>query len=251
MSLDGKNIKDIATNSTYASSLQTSFILSYKKAGKLVTALYMVTDIIEKEEPLRLELRTLGTSLISDSQLSAKDILEKVASILSLLDIAKTLGVISEMNWGILEKEFLLLQNYIKERSSTSILRGYDLGEFLKEEELPQSRTLQLGIQKGNTLLRAIGQVSDRKSMSNKHGDRKGHDFDLLKKERRFEITRIIKLAKEGATITDIKAQARGVLLSCGEKTLQRELVSMVGEGVLKKTGEKRWSRYYLAASSI
>jgi hypothetical protein len=35
-------------------------------------------------------------------------------------------------------------------------------------------------------------------------------------------------------------------LISCSEKTLQRELVSMVKNGVLDKMGEKRWSRYFL-----
>jgi hypothetical protein len=33
----------------------------------------------------------------------------------------------------------------------------------------------------------------------------------------------------------------------CSEKTIQRELMSMVHNGTLKKIGEKRWSRYSLA----
>jgi len=40
--------------------------ISYKKTNKLVTALYMVTDIIDKNEPLRNKLRTLGIGIISD-----------------------------------------------------------------------------------------------------------------------------------------------------------------------------------------
>jgi hypothetical protein len=53
--------------------------------------------------------------------------------------------------------------------------------------------------------------------------------------------------------ITDIRTKSNGhpdqfsAIVSCGEKTLQRELVSMVKDGVLKKLGEKRWSRYMLA----
>ena len=69
--------------------------------------------------------------------------------------------------------------------------------------------------------------------------------FDNLKKERREIIIKIIK-EKNTATITDIKNSASGVLISCGEKTLQRELISMVSDGVLKKVGEKRWSKYFL-----
>ncbi len=54
------------------------------------------------------------------------------------------------------------------------------------------------------------------------------------------------------ATIKDIKDKIKttpeqaSFLVSCSEKTLQRELVSMVKDGVLNKTGKKRWSRYFV-----
>lgn len=70
--------------------------------------------------------------------------------------------------------------------------------------------------------------------------------IDSLKAERRAEILSIIKDNGIPATITDIKSRARGPLASQSEKTLQRELFAMVIEGVLNKTGEKRWSRYSL-----
>ncbi len=38
-----------------------------------------------------------------------------------------------------------------------------------------------------------------------------------------------------------------GVIKGCSEKTIQRELLSLVEQGVLVKTGERRWSRYALA----
>ena len=78
--------------------------------------------------------------------------------------------------------------------------------------------------------------------------DRKHHaDFEVLKGQRRTEILSIIKANSNGATITDIKAKTFGSLISCGEKTLQRELIDMLKDGVLKKTGEKRWSKYFLS----
>jgi len=33
----------------------------------------------------------------------------------------------------------------------------------------------------------------------------------------------------------------------CSEKTIQRELLAMVAKGVLKKEGERRWSKYFLS----
>jgi predicted transcriptional regulator len=69
---------------------------------------------------------------------------------------------------------------------------------------------------------------------------------DTAKKERKEIILNILKDNPNGQTITDIKNAAYGPLRTVGEKTLQRELVAMVAEGVLKKTGTKRWSRYFL-----
>ncbi len=75
------------------------------------------------------------------------------------------------------------------------------------------------------------------------------HNFDIQKKQRRDEILGIIKNNNGSATIKDIKLKissgGSGVSVY-SEKTLQRELMSMTKDGVLSKTGEKRWSRYYI-----
>lgn len=43
-------------------------------------------------------------------------------------------------------------------------------------------------------------------------------------------------------TVKDLADKIKG----CSEKTIQRELLALVGSGVLKKEGERRWSRYSL-----
>jgi len=54
----------------------------------------------------------------------------------------------------------------------------------------------------------------------------------------------IIKLFKKGEDlmIKDISHK----ISDCSEKTIQRELIALVAAGVLKKKGERRWSRYSL-----
>ena len=89
--------------------------------------------------------------------------------------------------------------------------------------------------------MKALSDRSD--SMSNKN------NFDVLKKERRFNIVNAIRNLDRNATIKDIHTEINKDLHGmsfCSEKTLQRELVSMIKDDVLKKTGEKRWSRYSL-----
>lgn len=219
--------------------------ISYAKTHKLITALYMVTDIIDKNEPLRNKLRTLGVEIISDIYHTPSAACIKISEVMSFLDIASTMDIISKMNCNILKKEFLGLDQSIKESNSKpiNINKQIDLSEFFVESPVPISPPskghTRIGVQKGSTLMKVL---SDKLV----HTNSKAQDFDVLKKQRRGEITDLIQKKGGSATITDIKDSAYGSLSSCGEKTLQRELVSMAKDGVLKKTGEKRWSKYSL-----
>jgi len=65
---------------------------------------------------------------------------------------------------------------------------------------------------------------------------------DIVKDSRRARIQKLIKDNRE-VTIKDITTY----FPELSEKTIQRELVALVSEGVLKKFGERRWSRYTLA----
>jgi hypothetical protein len=286
---------------------------SYTKTHKLITALYMVTDIIDKDEPLRHKLRTLGTGIISDMHLVKQNntgytmsfISGKVSEIISFLDIASAVNIISEMNCNILRKEFFELNEAIKASTDKDEInkRQINLSEFFTEEfppllneegagggnsrittspfghssstrrrEISHGHSTRIGVQKGGTLLRAIKDMSKKmpapyeasgfRSGSDKNGpapyqaESFGSGFDALKKERRDSIINIIKSIGTGATIKDIKDKVSAMpeqfksLMSVSEKTLQRELVSMVKNGVLNKTGEKRWSKYFVKVVS-
>jgi hypothetical protein len=290
------SIKDTST-SLVSYGKETNLPALNSKTNKLITALYMVTDIIDKEEPLRAKLRFAGADILSDmcsvsyrtdAFLINKNI-NKIAEIVSFLEIASTMRMISEMNYKILIKEFLNLKESLEQHN-----KPVSIDEFLsseKEEIFNQNTNLvssdrsnsnltekpnqnfsnntnnnknnkeqkehiaaRIGVQKGSTLMKAIKDignknhdnktVSFRSSVGNIKDNIKAN-FDDLKRERRSVILKIIKERKQ-ATITDIKMYASGPLASCGDKTLQRELISMVNDGVLKKAGEKRWSRYFL-----
>jgi hypothetical protein len=247
------NLKDAADNLGIAVK-DSKFSISYTRVNKLITALYMVTDIIDREEPLRNKLRTLGTGIISDTNSAPLNACAKISEIMSFLDIAFAVNIISEMNCNILRKEFEGLNQSIKESIGKFevVNRQINLAEFLGEDSsgsllirskenyksighLPSN---SIGVQKGSTLMKALGRVkvSDI-NLPKKHIN----DFEALKKQRRADIINVIKISGGTATIKDIKDK-----IQLGEKTLQRELISMVKDNVLKKTGEKRWSRYFV-----
>lgn len=257
---EDNNLKD--TNLGLSLSLKDNTpAISYNKSNKLITALFMVTDILDKDEPLRRKLREIGLGIISDINSSPLRAVGKITEILSLLDIASSINLISEMNCSILKKEFLKLKQSIEEYSQvgTAWLEDFSSGN-LKQGSMEKDNSLgqtaqartRIGVQKGSTLMKALSkvEVSDRVSSDL---SKSINNFDLLRKQRREDIISIVKTNKEGLTITDIKTKSKGpdtqsqALISCSEKTLQRELASMIVDGILLKTGEKRWSRYSLA----
>jgi hypothetical protein len=238
----------------------------------------MVTDIIDKDEPLRNKLRTSGTGVISDINSAPSRACSKISEIMSFLDIASAMNIISEMNCSILRKEFTELDQSIKESeyNPAAINKKIDLTDFFAGSESENSHpsllknsnrsetvfplnrhSKRVGVQKGSTLMKALSDTAFGVS-HRANGHLSGENFDALKKQRREDIVNIIKIIGGNATIKDIKDKAKslpqntglpsqaGVLATCSEKTLQRELVSMVKNGVLKKTGEKRWSRYFV-----
>jgi vacuolar-type H+-ATPase subunit I/STV1 len=290
---ENKNLKD-ASLSPSTTIKDTSITTSTAKTNKLITALFMVTDILDKEEPLRIKLRQLGTDVVSDMYFDMDKARGKIDQILSFLDIASAMRMVSEMNTNILKKEFMALRESIK----TSVTENYPawLEEFVRSTpessgtysenenqikvekiEIENKKNTEpktfkvhkghqtgIGIQKGSTLMKALSKVSvsDKLHRIDVHTPKANtrDSFDVLKKERRDDIIKIIERNKEshgisGSTITDIRngakeltnSNVKNTIHSCSEKTLQRELISMLKDGVLKKTGEKRWSKYFVA----
>jgi len=66
-----------------------------------------------------------------------------------------------------------------------------------------------------------------------------------MQNNRELSVIRLLK-DKNNLTIRDFSLVIKG----CSEKTIQRELLRLVKLGVLKKSGERRWSRYSLVVTS-
>ena len=211
------------------------FFDSYPRLNKLITALYIVTDIIDKDEPVRTKLRTLGANLLTDIGFKSRtDLIGQVHLILSFLDISLAVRLISEMNFNILKKEFTELSQALEGNDKTKEINNVWLKEFLEEKEEKRMNLENKKLELNN---------------NNTHNNSKGEDRSESKKERRGDILKAIREQGGSATITDIKNHNLALFSKVSEKTLQRELIAMVGEGILAKLGEKRWSKYSLKLS--
>ncbi len=227
-----------------------NFVFQYKKTEKILAALYLVTNFLSTQEPLRWEIRELSLSLLSnimslkDALPSQKDELCKVIKtsvleIIALLEIAHFAGFISNMNFEILKKEFVLLLDSVS--STKQSLESFILpNNFFNDNTISQvvDNSTNLNVKDRNISTAAPTVFKGQKPVSPavygsvevKKNNRQHIIIDLLKKKKEIMVKDVALLIKD-----------------CSEKTLQRELLSMVEKGVLKKEGERRWSKYSLA----
>lgn len=229
-----------------------------KKTEKLVTALYMVSDCMDADDALKGKLRLLGVELLSDiyklSTLSPMDkhsylsvFLTHIYELLSFIEIAYTIGFISEMNTMILKNEFTLLASDLKSNQSKDKHFTFTLDQ--KMFELPELKggTDDLNykgaesIKDKRTSFNTMSFINNKSPLQNLAIKKTNSVSTNLadREDRTAKIISIIKDKKE-VSIKDISL----TLTDCSEKTIQRELNSLVSKGQLKKTGAKRWSRY-------
>lgn len=197
--------------------------------------------------------------------------------LLALLEIGSTVGLVGSMNSSILMREFTLLSTEINQLLTENTKASFTLPMFKSQqleriviskdrEQLFDENQISVGevalrtyaslskgqiqykrqdneFNKGQKEVEQILEDHEPKGQSLKDkvvGQSK--KFELaIKNERRNSILQILK-DKEYITVKDVSE----IIKNCSEKTLQRELLSLVANGVLKKEGDKRWSRYAL-----
>jgi hypothetical protein len=233
-----------------------SFVFVYKKTEKLATALYMITNLFGDNEPMKWTLRTKVSNLLSFI-IGFKDVLEsreyefsnevktKVLEVVSLLEVASRSGLVSPMNFSILKAEFMNLVHALGNvRKEAGERTQFALPKTFFD--VPRSQTSH-GMQTATH--------SPHTDISHDHEHKGQHvhikdsmsltgseHADIFKKTNRQSIIINLLKKKKDLTIKDIAL----VIRDCSEKTIQRELISLIEAGVLKKTGERRWSRYSL-----
>lgn len=204
-----------------------------KKIEKITSATYLVTGFFDDKEPLKWKLRTISIDLISEE---VKDKSVVVGEMLSLFSIAKTAGLISETNHNILVRELSPLEHEVENPLELLFLDR----KTTEERALPQpKKTESLS---HHTFPRSVRESVEIKDKTDKGPVLREFGVVSVKKNSRQSIIIAVLKRKKEIMIKDVSPLING----CSEKTIQRELLAMVQAGVLKKAGNKRWSRYSL-----
>lgn len=243
-----------------------------QKSLKMAAALHLVTELFKDNEPIRLSLREQAVSLVllaSDTSLTdTGDAIDQAHNVLdttlSFINVLETSRMLSTMNAHILVSELQIMKQHLASIAIPSAkLSELVLHDLFKTTPLENSTTVSEqpshSQQKNNSdfseNLTDTNFSSHRtafptpSAVPKKHspkGQPSAHkETKLVLKDKRTLGTQrgetIIKaIKKEGSSIKDICS----VIKDCSEKTIQRELQSLIEQGRVVRYGEKRWSVY-------
>ena len=229
---------------------------AYRRTEKVLIALYLVTNFVPENEPARIFVRDKALNVLSEvlslrigfrsaGAEKVNTIIASLNEIISLLDIIHATGYISDMNLEVLKGELISLILFLRSVEDDSSAQSIHLTDsyFDTDESIEYKGHLKGHIEKDimsdikKTLdkdKKTKGQISSRTIKESvtvkKHSNRREQIISLLKD-------------KKFVTVKDVSE----IIVNCGEKTIQRELMSLVNSGVLKKEGERRWSTYSFA----
>jgi hypothetical protein len=266
---------------------EISYSFLCKKTEKLATALYLITGFLSDNEPIKWSVReaglstlsdvtALGNSVVSETTQRVKKIMSDIEKVVSLLEISATAGFISEMNLTVLKEEYLSLVHTLANKKRGGLQESFVFSrDFFSVRGTPKKEIEEnyKGHIKDNVssvvrpsspvrqpadseLVRNVSSVA-RPSVINhvrlsepvSESTSSVNVWTTQKKQemvsRKDTIINLIKQKGAGSelSIKDITTHFTG----CGEKTIQRELATLVATNVLKKTGDRRWSKYSLS----
>lgn len=263
---------------------ERTFFVFARKIEKVVTAVYLVTDVMETELPLTRSLRSESLELLNACyQLLTHKILEpgevrkllvRLEHLTSLISIGRIAHHVSEMNAEVLLVEMARItdavalelvelsqkySSYGQSRHDTQASLQPVLSHTIMDDtffdETARNRKRQNDIKTTlttltNTVISNVGNKTIQNDIDKRQAVTKTTpDISTIKKQthtidtgsRKKDIINVLT-SHNNATMQDVQKFVTG----CSEKTLQREMVSLISAGLVRKEGDKRWATYHV-----
>lgn len=211
----------------------------YKKAERLAKAIHLVAPAFKNSSALREKIDLIAIGLVDGAVLPPSQaraaLSRELLALSSVLSIARAGSLLSPMNADLIAREsHALLQE----------VATYEEPRLAFED----SPTLA-SLAKSSAAMRPAEAARMRLSQASQAPAHKGHSDKGQsvsdKSSRRDAILEVLK-RRGPSYIKDISTVIRDV----SEKTIQRELQSLVQDGRVAKEGERRWTTYALAAGA-
>lgn len=226
--------KDIFSN-VFDKDIRRVYI--YKKTERLAKALQLIAPAFAASLPLKGRLEAVSVGLINAATINPKDAKEafsrELLALSSVLAMARASGALSPMNAELIAGEAHALLGEIAAYEAPRVF-------------LDESPTLAEIAKQASGQMQGRREVPSQVHQKQKEGRQQGAELGTPTQRggggRREVIVKIIK-DKGTVYIKDISTIVRDV----SEKTIQRELQQLIGLGVVRKTGNRRWTAYSLS----
>lgn len=227
---------------------------AYRRAERLVAALHLLTSHVSQEEPARQVLRRKGVQLLSDildlrdemrgvSSVKTRAVQASIRELISLMRVLTISGFISFQNADVVVESLDELGNFLNasRRSSLSedvvLSRDDLLGADTTSRKRPSVESIRRGRSPGTSKEESVSDIKDKPKGKQETVNRTGN-----LSVRAQNVLGVLRSNGE-LGIKDICSH----FPEYSEKMVQRELLFLVSDKKVKKTGLKRWSRYSIA----
>jgi hypothetical protein len=220
-------------NNVFEKDIRKVFI--YKKAERLAKAVHLIAPAFAESVALRNRIDAIAIGLvdaaIQPSGAARTALSRELLTLSSVLSIARSGGLLSPMNAELIAHE---AQSLLQE------VAGYEEPRLFLDDAPTLSGIAKNAAKTEPKTVAAPKPLRGAPPAKGHIKDTQVHEGHV--KDRREGILSVIR-DKGTASIKDISTLIRGV----SEKTIQRELASLILEGTVHKQGERRWSTYSLA----
>ena len=216
----------------------------YRRAERIVAALFLATNHIQPEEALRIAVRSAGLQVLQDvlalrheiraaQSQHASAFRASARYLVSLLRMLSISGFLSTQNANILIEALDELGNYLRSAQQSTLSENVS---FSKQDFLDATVSSIRDI-------KDTGKIKDKSAIRDVSGISGNRPAKRTLDVRQQNILEVVRSGGE-LGIAEIASN----LPEYSSKTIQRDLVELIASGRVKRTGLKRWSKYSLTA---
>jgi DNA-binding transcriptional ArsR family regulator len=178
--------------------------------------------------------------LISGIEAYHKVMGKRIEELRHLLEMAKIVGHVSDMNHQLIQNEIDLImhamQRIVDIKTTENLIKGQSI--HTPDRKIPQTNT--------NKTVSVTYERNKGQSMSDSKYVRGPSTPSITNNDRKEAIRDRLK---DGVEMS-VKELA-GLFPSVSEKTIQRDVVSLMKQGIISRRGDKRWAKYFLSKKAV